>query len=215
VTERLTEPEIEALAAAYADSGAAAAALERAGMARQHQPRPAGDAMTFWSEVNAELSAGRLVDGRWHVLRIAAQDYPGNKIFRSGLTVTDPPAADPGPPPRTGERRGPDESQSQSQSQSQAMVINASGSNLIFGGQQGTVIGTAAAPPPRLNAIGVAIVSAPASPTPPSSRPRGRLGGAVREGPALGLLPCKSSELTGPVRGLKARMLGRLPVGLR
>jgi hypothetical protein len=149
VTEPLTRAEIEALAEAYAEPSAAAAALERAGLARLYQPWSAGNALAFWQEVSTELGSGRLVDGRLGILRVAAEEFPANPVFGDGSNGDEVPAATAGNARRgrpAGARARTDEHPPGDQRQP-AMVINAAGGNVIFGGYQRTVIGTGGTSP--------------------------------------------------------------------
>jgi hypothetical protein len=86
VTEKLTDEEAAALAAAFATPVVASQLLERAGLARSHQPAWAAgqSSLEFWQEVNDRLGNGVLPDGRTRVLAEAARVYRRNAVFRRG-----------------------------------------------------------------------------------------------------------------------------------
>lgn len=86
MTERLTDPELQALATAFRTPLVAAQLLDRAGLARTAQPHWAEGwtPIDFWREVAHLLGLGIVANGRRVLLRAAAEKFPANPAFQPG-----------------------------------------------------------------------------------------------------------------------------------
>jgi hypothetical protein len=103
----LSGAEISELAQAFPSADSARPVLSEAGLPPSRQPGWRATAHQFWSEVSVLLAAGAAADGPRRLLRLAADRFPGNPVFRRALghrgeaTAAGGAAAAAGPPPGT------------------------------------------------------------------------------------------------------------------
>jgi hypothetical protein len=89
--QSLTEREVDAFAVAFCTPVGARQVLAEAGLSAGRQPSWQGTAQEFWRELNRQLTAGVLADGRARLLAAARRIYPANSVF-AGYRGLPPPA---------------------------------------------------------------------------------------------------------------------------
>lgn len=96
VGDSFTDDEMQALARTFRDPQSAAQLLDEAGFPPTRHPQFA-NAEVYWWQVNEQLRAGVLQDGRRRILRVACERYPANQAFASGARRDPLPTPRPGP----------------------------------------------------------------------------------------------------------------------